>query len=629
MEHRPPVTLGLVAGMVLLYFQPQGLVQYVPSVSNACLQPFQILEGWQWTRLLWSAFLHADDIHLFYNMSSLLWKGAQLEPDLGSMRFLGLVGELLLLSHVATVGLAAAAAKVLPDLAGVQYYSSCAIGFSAVLFALKVVLSHRTPGWSYIGGIALPTKYVCWAELAYIQLLTPKASFLGHLGGILAGLLHVHVIEGGGTMLPELWESQGFTGRPFAGEPRFATVNGEPGPARSAAEVRARPSSAGRPPLGRGASSRQRTRDLENEESSADSRQSFYGSRRVTEPNSGDRPPVVRRPSWRQILRWDKAVLSVALLAIALASTPDEKHFVNFVREYTQRGLGFLPGFAVSSVVWLQMRAGLGFRCWNLWVCSLARYQSFWFLGLFNTWIPLPVSWAYGLLLRWRGTASNMLRDGEVRWPAPLEVLLALNVGVFLLWAFGSARRMTRHFEVSPSSLARRPWTLLTATVSHSDLYSLVGNLQMLFMVGPGLQAELGWGLFALLYAAAGAAANLSAYVGNVVIGRKRLWETKGASAPVYALLACTALVQPYRKFVWLFGVELNSLGLLGAKLLYEYVARRLGGGSVPDFWSRVVGAATGLAFASVMLECHFLDCLPKTVIPWNGRVIAASALQR
>lgn len=65
-----------------------------------------------------------------------------------------------------------------------------------------------------------------------------------------------------------------------------------------------------------------------------------------------------------------------------------------------------------------------------------------------------------------------------MRWPAPLEVLLALNVGVFLLWAFGSARRMMRHFEVSPGSLPRRPWTLLTATVSHSDLYSLIGNLQ-------------------------------------------------------------------------------------------------------------------------------------------------------
>lgn len=42
---------------------------------------------------------------------------------------------------------------------------------------------------------------------------------------------------------------------------------------------------------------------------------------------------------------------------------------------------------------------------------------------------------------------------------------------------------------------------------------------------------------------------------------KRRLWASKGASASVYALLACTALMQPYRKFVWLFGVELNSLG--------------------------------------------------------------------
>lgn len=89
-----------------------------------------------------------------------LVQGCQLEPDLGSISFLALVGELLALSHVATVGLAAAAAKLLPDLAGEQYYSGCAIGFSAVLFALKVVLSYRTPGWSHVAGFELPTK-VC------------------------------------------------------------------------------------------------------------------------------------------------------------------------------------------------------------------------------------------------------------------------------------------------------------------------------------------------------------------------------------------------------------------------------------------------------------------------------------
>ena len=107
----------------------------------------------------------------------LCWQGSQLEPDLGSLAFLGLVGELLALSHLATVGLAAAAARLLPDLAGEQYHSGCAIGFSAVLFALKVVLSYRTPGWSHVEGFELPTK-VC--KPRSICRCKPKHSFAYH-----------------------------------------------------------------------------------------------------------------------------------------------------------------------------------------------------------------------------------------------------------------------------------------------------------------------------------------------------------------------------------------------------------------------------------------------------------------
>ena len=36
--------------------------------------PTVLLQSWQWWRLLWSPVLHADEMHLFYNMSSLLWK---------------------------------------------------------------------------------------------------------------------------------------------------------------------------------------------------------------------------------------------------------------------------------------------------------------------------------------------------------------------------------------------------------------------------------------------------------------------------------------------------------------------------------------------------------------------------
>ena len=52
----------------------------------------------QWPRLFWSAFLHADEMHLFYNMSSLLWKvGAPLgNPLSDASAVLGTQARLLL-----------------------------------------------------------------------------------------------------------------------------------------------------------------------------------------------------------------------------------------------------------------------------------------------------------------------------------------------------------------------------------------------------------------------------------------------------------------------------------------------------------------------------------------------------
>eukprot|EP00887_Chlorella_sp_A99_P008208 scaffold12.g8208.t1 len=71
---------------------------------------------------------------------------------------------------------------------------SCAVGFSGVLFGLKVVLNWDLPGWSEVYGVALPTKHICWAELLLVQVLVPSASFWGHLCGILAGLIYVAVL---------------------------------------------------------------------------------------------------------------------------------------------------------------------------------------------------------------------------------------------------------------------------------------------------------------------------------------------------------------------------------------------------------------------------------------------------
>lgn len=82
-----------------------------------------------------------------------------LEPRLGSAKFAALLAELLLLSHGLVVVVSGVASSYIPDYKYL-WFSSCAVGFSAVIFALKVVLSHDSPGYSNVMGFNLPTKVV-------------------------------------------------------------------------------------------------------------------------------------------------------------------------------------------------------------------------------------------------------------------------------------------------------------------------------------------------------------------------------------------------------------------------------------------------------------------------------------
>lgn len=49
----------------------------------------------------------------------------------------------------------------------------------------------------------------------------------------------------------------------------------------------------------------------------------------------------------------------------------------------------------------------------------------------------------------------------------------------------------------------------------------------MLFMVGPYLQAELGWKMFTGLYFVSGVAANVADYIGNVLVRCSLLYSHK------------------------------------------------------------------------------------------------------
>ncbi len=74
------------------------------------------------------------------------------------MRFARLLAELLLATQALAAVLAWAGAAAAPSALGRAYAAACHIGFSGVLFALKVVLAARTPGWRTVAGLRLPTK---------------------------------------------------------------------------------------------------------------------------------------------------------------------------------------------------------------------------------------------------------------------------------------------------------------------------------------------------------------------------------------------------------------------------------------------------------------------------------------
>lgn len=96
-----------------------------------------------------SAFVHADSMHLYYNMASFLWKGVSLEFLMGSQSY----GVLLLFSLVTSQTLLLLMSWVLAEAVHIGGpMRACTVGFSGVLFALKYVLSRRSPGTTKVRG---------------------------------------------------------------------------------------------------------------------------------------------------------------------------------------------------------------------------------------------------------------------------------------------------------------------------------------------------------------------------------------------------------------------------------------------------------------------------------------------
>lgn len=153
-------------------------------VGTACLNLTVVYRLKEWSRLLLSPVHHADSLHLYLNMACLLREGTWLERRVGGRWLLYLLCVFSLLSGVVYLLLQAVLAQLLTQ-------NECAVGFSGVLFGLSVLKNHYDPDGVTILWVApVRNRYVVWAELLLALIINSNSSLIGHLAGILVGLLY-------------------------------------------------------------------------------------------------------------------------------------------------------------------------------------------------------------------------------------------------------------------------------------------------------------------------------------------------------------------------------------------------------------------------------------------------------
>jgi membrane associated rhomboid family serine protease len=168
---RPPVTVTLIVLNLGAFVARNAVV----SGSGQTLSDWGFLFGpavqdGEWWRVVTSGFLHANLLHIGFNMYALWIFGQPLERVLGSLRFAvayagGLLGgAVAVLVFNFTVPTLGAAGAVL-GLAG---------ALAAVLWSRGIAITQTSLGGIFIINLALP-------------LLVPRISFWGHLGGIAGG----------------------------------------------------------------------------------------------------------------------------------------------------------------------------------------------------------------------------------------------------------------------------------------------------------------------------------------------------------------------------------------------------------------------------------------------------------
>jgi membrane associated rhomboid family serine protease len=155
-------------------------------------------------------------------------------------------------------------------------------------------------------------------------------------------------------------------------------------------------------------------------------------------------------------------------------------------------------------------------------------------------------------------------RQPEQRTRGPVtvvNVLLALNIIVFVLWYVAPVGVMTGHFLVSWQHLAEGyGWVLLTAVFSHNMLLHLAVNMIVLKSFGPPLERVMGAGGFLAFYLIAGLFGSFAHAATSAFLMDSPTLPALGASSALAGVLLLFSLTYPRATVLLFFFIPLPAL---------------------------------------------------------------------
>jgi membrane associated rhomboid family serine protease len=205
----PYVTWAIVAANVIVYLVTvaQGAGINAPGGDvffRGLLFGPAVADG-EWWRLITSAFLHGNLLHLGLNMLAVYWLGGAVESYLGHARYLavylvsglaGSAGALLVTPAEPTVGASGAIFGILGALLVIEYSETGQLaGQALMLIAVNLLFTFSIPGISiggHLGGLAggIAATFAL-ARFGRGHLAYGRAGLVGMAGVAMVGIISV------------------------------------------------------------------------------------------------------------------------------------------------------------------------------------------------------------------------------------------------------------------------------------------------------------------------------------------------------------------------------------------------------------------------------------------------------